>query len=188
MDNRTKILNIAVELFAKRGYDSVGIQEIVNEAEITKPTLYHYFGSKAGLLDAVLKENLNSFVEGLKTAAGYSGDLPFTLEKIVTHFFEFAKENKLFYRMYLGMILASPESHSKTSVDVYELKIYKILEEMFLQASVSHGNMKGRNKRYAATLMGMINTYIVLYLNGHAELNNKTVYDAVHQFSHGIYS
>ncbi len=32
------------------GYDAMGIQRIVEAARITKPTLYHYFGSKQGLL------------------------------------------------------------------------------------------------------------------------------------------
>ena len=29
-----------------KGYDAVGVQEIVDTAGITKPTLYYYFGSK----------------------------------------------------------------------------------------------------------------------------------------------
>ena len=53
MDNRSAILSNALRLFAARGYDAVGIQEIVDEAGITKPTLYHYFGSKQGLLESL---------------------------------------------------------------------------------------------------------------------------------------
>jgi TetR/AcrR family transcriptional regulator len=34
----------------------------------------------------------------------------------------------------------------------------------------------------------MINTYIGLWLNGYAGLDDTLVYQAVHQFQHGIYS
>ena len=47
-DNRAKILACAMQLFAARGYDAVGVQEIVDAVGIAKPTLYHFFGSKAG--------------------------------------------------------------------------------------------------------------------------------------------
>ena len=48
--------------------------------------------------------------------------------------------------------------------------------------------MRGRHKAYAATFLGMINTYIGLWLNGYATLDDQLVYQAVHQFQHGIYS
>ena len=50
LDNRELILNAALDLFYARGYDAVGVQEIVDRAGVTKPTLYYYFGSKLGLL------------------------------------------------------------------------------------------------------------------------------------------
>ena len=36
--------------------------------------------------------------------------------------------------------------------------------------------------------MGMINTYIALFLNGHIELTDRLVYQSVHQFMHGIFA
>ena len=49
MENREKILESALDLFFTKGYDAVGVEEIAERAGITKPTLYHYFGSKYGL-------------------------------------------------------------------------------------------------------------------------------------------
>ena len=42
------------ESFYEKGYDAIGVQEIADAAGVTKPTLYHYFGSKYGLLQAVI--------------------------------------------------------------------------------------------------------------------------------------
>jgi TetR/AcrR family transcriptional regulator len=48
--------------------------------------------------------------------------------------------------------------------------------------------MKGRHRAYAATFLGMVNTYISLALNGYAKLDDDLVRKAVHQFMHGIFS
>src|SRR5215211_7966667 len=60
--NRALILDRALGLFAARGYDAVGVQEIVEAAGVTKPTLYHYFGSKRGLLEALVAEHAGEFL------------------------------------------------------------------------------------------------------------------------------
>ena len=37
---RARLLKSALRLFSKRGYDAVGVQEIVVSAKVTKPALY----------------------------------------------------------------------------------------------------------------------------------------------------
>ena len=54
IDNRELLLDAALDLFYAKGYDAVGVQEIVDRAGVTKPTLYYYFGSKIGLLQNLL--------------------------------------------------------------------------------------------------------------------------------------
>jgi AcrR family transcriptional regulator len=45
-----RILAAAVRLFAEQGFDGTSVQEIVEEASVTKGALYHYFESKNDLL------------------------------------------------------------------------------------------------------------------------------------------
>lgn len=59
MDNRQAILDSALTLFYEKGYDAVGVQQIVDAAGVTKPTLYYYFGSKQGLLSCLLEEQFS---------------------------------------------------------------------------------------------------------------------------------
>ena len=188
MDNRTKILSVALKLFSSNGYEGVGIQEIVKAADITKPTMYHYFGSKKGLLEALLATYFKPFIKSLQTASAYNSDLPATLKSITQTFFAFASENKLFYRMQLSMCFAPPESEPYILISIYNKQIISLLEEMFVKAAANHGNMKERQKRYAFTFLGIINNYITLFLSGNLKLDDTSVYNAVHQFSHGIYS
>ncbi len=188
MDNRSIILAKALDLWSERGYDAVGVQEIVAAAGITKPTLYHYFGSKHGLLDALLEERAAELRANLQQAADYHHDLTLTLEKVIRCYFDFAGRNAAFYRMLLGFWFAPPGSDENQAVRESDLGQHQTLERLFLAAVPDHGNMRGREKAYAATFLGMINTYVGLALNGRAALDDKVVYQALHQFQHGIYS
>ncbi len=188
INNKEKILKWSLKLFSSRGYEAVGIQEIVDRSEITKPTLYHYFGSKKGLLNELINLYGNNFSIKISEAAVYNHDIVNNLNKLAFAFINFALENKEFYRMQLAMYFSPPESESNKSVLQMNLKIYKLIEELFEKASNDHGNMKGRHKTYAATFIGMINTYIGLILNKYIELNDDMIYKAVKQFMHGIFS
>lgn len=187
-DNRSKILDCALQLFASRGYDAVGVQEVAEAAGIKKPTLYHYFGSKSGLLKTLLDEHFVELFESIQRAANYQGDLPQNLNTLAGVYFDFAQKQHKFYRMQLSMWFAPPESDPFKAVAAINEKQQQLLEALFLQATTDHGNMKGRHQAYAATFLGMINTYIVLGLNGYTPLDAQLVYKAVHQFMHGIFS
>lgn len=56
-DRSSRILEIARERFQHEGYESVTIDSIADEAGLSAVTVYNYYGSKAGLLLALVKES-----------------------------------------------------------------------------------------------------------------------------------
>jgi AcrR family transcriptional regulator len=188
MSNRDKLLACALELFAARGFDAVGVQEVADAAGLKKPTLYHYFGSKSGLLRTLLAENFDKLFDEVEKAADYQGDVTTTLRRVANVYFEYARQNPKLYRMQLSIWFAPTDSEMFKLAACCNQRQKDILENMFLRASMDHGNMKGRQRAYAATFLGVINTYASLGLNGVTELNQTLVNNAVHQFMHGIFS
>lgn len=55
---RKDILRAAEKLFFSRGYDNVSMDEIANEAELNKATLYFYFKDKESLYFAVVNRGI----------------------------------------------------------------------------------------------------------------------------------
>lgn len=188
MSSRNAILDSALTLFTSRGYDAVGVQEIVEAAGVTKPSLYHFFGSKNGLLETLIAEHFVDLSRMLERDGEYHGDLTLTLQKLIQGYFQCALKNRLYYRLQLSLWFAPPESEAYNAVSAIYEKQQAILEKVFLDAVIDHGNMRGRHQLYAVTFLGMINTYIMAALNGHVELSDQLVYQILHQFMHGIFS
>jgi AcrR family transcriptional regulator len=65
---REKVLEAGLELFGERGYEATSIAEIGERAAIAKSVLYHYFGSKAGLYEAVAESQTAALLERVAAA------------------------------------------------------------------------------------------------------------------------
>jgi AcrR family transcriptional regulator len=188
MDNKANILANALALFAMRGFDAVGVQEIAERSGITKPTLYYYFGSKNGLYEALLESKYSELVVTLTTPFVYRHDLTKNLTDLAYRLFAFVEENPDFYRMILAQYFAQPDNHANMMVRRYNDKIAAMAEVLFIGAGRDHGNMKNHEKELAATYIGILNTYAGLYLNGYAKLGDATIYQMVRHFMYGIFS
>ncbi len=73
-EKQDRIINAALKVFARYGYDHAGTDEIVKEASISKGLLFHYFGSKIGTYSFVYDYSvrymvlqLNSYVNETET-------------------------------------------------------------------------------------------------------------------------
>jgi len=188
MDNKSVIIKNALQMFAFRGYDAVGVQEICIACEVTKPTLYHYYNSKRGLLDSILEKFYPVFLDKVIKAAEYHRDLVMNLEGIANVFFQFAFDNKDFIRFALAISFSPPDSEAFSAQKKYMEKLYCIIENLFVQAVNEHGNLRNKEKLLTASLIGLLNTFIALYLSNSIKIDETIERAIVKQFMHGIYS
>ncbi|MCF8120663.1 MAG: TetR family transcriptional regulator [Deltaproteobacteria bacterium] len=98
---KQKVILVAIDLFAKKGFRGTSIRDIASAMDMSISNIYHYFGSKEGVLLAILQYASGLLVDGLREVS--TRDLE-PLERfkrmLETHIRlsrEFHKEAKVFF-------------------------------------------------------------------------------------------
>ena len=66
---RARLLAVAQERFAAKGYAAVGVRELARAAHVSPAMIAYYFRDKAGLLDAVLEDVFERLLEQVRSVA-----------------------------------------------------------------------------------------------------------------------
>lgn len=84
---RERILDAAEHVFAEAGFAGASLRDIVQEAQVNLATVYYYFGSKNGLMEAVLKRRFDPLrqehLDLLNQAQRLAGGKPLSIERIL---------------------------------------------------------------------------------------------------------
>jgi AcrR family transcriptional regulator len=84
---RDRILDAAEHIFAEAGFAGASLRDIVLEAKVNLATVYYYFGSKSGLMEAVLKRRFGPLrqehLDLLKSAQEVARGGPLGVEQIL---------------------------------------------------------------------------------------------------------
>ena len=79
---REQLLDVALDLFSSQGFDATSTQQIATAAGVTQGLVFHYFGSKEGLLSAVLSTR-HSFTSGMADLLTEAETSPTPLEEVL---------------------------------------------------------------------------------------------------------
>ncbi len=66
-ERKNEILDVAEELFAQKGYDNSSTNDIIAKIGIARGTLYHHFGSKEEILDALVERMTREGIDSAET-------------------------------------------------------------------------------------------------------------------------
>ena len=107
---RDEILEIAVGLFAARGYHGVSMDDIGAAAGVTGPALYHHFaGKEAMLVAALIPVSEGLLAGGRDRAAGHPGDPRAALESLIDFHVDFALANPAVIALHLHELDRLPD-------------------------------------------------------------------------------
>src|SRR5262249_17513985 len=62
-DTRTRIQNVAVELFIEQGYEATSLREIAEKLGVTKAALYYHFKTKEDIIASLVDARLAAMDE-----------------------------------------------------------------------------------------------------------------------------
>ena len=109
-----RILSTALDLFAVKGYDATAVREICEAACITKPTLYHFYGSKDGVLQALMTAGFVRFRSMVDAALASPGSFRHRVKLMARSVFESASRQPRLWRFIHGIVWAPPATAPKT--------------------------------------------------------------------------
>lgn len=157
--SREKLIQVAVDLFASRGFAGTSIRDIANMMGMSISNIYHYFGNKEGLLLAILEHTSNTLLERLREAFENDQAPLQRLKTLVQAHLklsrEFQKESRIFF---LDEERLSQEGHQ------INRKIQREILEMYVEVLndlQSAGLVHTRSiKILAFNILGVINWHL----------------------------
>jgi len=125
---RDEILEIAVGLFAARGYHGVSMDDIGAAAGVTGPALYHHFaGKEAMLVAALIPVSENLLAGGMARASEHIGDPEGLLHSLVDFHVDFALANPAVIAMHL---------HELDRLPVEPRRVIRRLQRLYVEVWV----------------------------------------------------
>lgn len=106
--SRELVLDAAERVMAEHGYDGTSVGRIVEEAGIPLSSVYHYFGSKNGVLLAVMERGAVRFFSSLRLPQERVGTPEEHFEACVTILSDSLQENPDFLRLLIVLALQPP--------------------------------------------------------------------------------
>ncbi len=86
---RAQLLVAAQEVFVRAGYHAAAMDEIADQAGVSKPVLYQHFPSKLELYLALLDQHIGELVEAVREALASTHDNKQRVAATIAAYFEF---------------------------------------------------------------------------------------------------
>ena len=99
LQHRNTMLKAAEKLFIDVGYHETTMDQIAEEAEYSKGTLYNYFENKEHFYFCILIEKLEIFSQALKKRIQKQSDIENKIIVMIDYYFDFFYKNAGFFKI-----------------------------------------------------------------------------------------
>ena len=89
---RAQLIDVGRAVFAKRGYDATSVEDIAEQAKVSKPIIYEHFGGKEGLYAVVVDREMEYVVRRI-TEAIATGSPRERVERAALAFLTYVKDH-----------------------------------------------------------------------------------------------
>ena len=159
-DTRQRLLNIAEQLFAERGFYGVSIAAIASEVGFTKQGLLHYFNTKEKLYGAILQRISDDFQDHQREALQASEDPLERLKKFYAALAEPTEINMQRTRLLMRELLDNNERAAKAE-NWYLRPFLDRLIWMVKDVNESEKLSDAQALAYGYQLLGAVNYFLI---------------------------
>ena len=127
---RTRLLNAAVRVFDRKGYAGASLREIAEMAGVTKPAVYYHFGSKEGLLLAILRQAEQQVTDAMERATARAGSARDRVVALCEDVYGLFEQNVPVARVAHAVFLGPPDGAPPFDVTVFEARFRQAIERI----------------------------------------------------------
>lgn len=99
---RRQLLEVALSVFARRGYHETSMNDLAAEAGVTKPVLYQHFPSKGALYLELVDDVGGRLIDAIEEAAGDTVDARGQLVNGLRAYFSFVADQRRAFALLFG--------------------------------------------------------------------------------------
>ena len=153
---RERLLRVATELFARKGYAATTTREIVAAAQVTKPVLYYYFGNKEGLYLELMQRAFKRFEEVVEASVMGSGNVEQRLFRLCDKVFSLIVEEIEVVRLMYSIYYGPPQGAPFFDFDAVHQKLFEAVEGLVKEGIRRKELRQGKTKDMAWAVLGAI--------------------------------
>ena len=139
---RERILRTAVAVFAEKGPDATTVHLLSHRAGVNRRMLYHYFGSKEGLYEAVIRRAYEQLCSAEVELAHLALPVEELLGKMIRAYYRFLAEHPEVVRLLTWENLRRGRTARKLGLDAFKTPILQAL-----RVALERGCREGRFRR-----------------------------------------
>ncbi|MBA4394559.1 MAG: TetR/AcrR family transcriptional regulator [Desulfobacca sp.] len=161
---RQRLLVQATELFARKGYASTTVREIVQAAGVTKPVLYYYFRNKEGIYLELMKEAWERFDSILVGAQKGPGTVRKKILNLMDQVFELVLERIEVARIGYSMYYGYPQGAPPFDFDAFHLMFHEVVKGLVEEGISTQEFQAGNVVDMTWAIIGAVNLAIELQI------------------------
>lgn len=155
-DVRERLLDVATELFARKGYAASTTREIVAAARVTKPVLYYYFKNKEGIYLELIERAFERFEAIVDTSITGSGSIEQRLGRLCDRVFGLVVEKIEVVRLMYSIYYGPPQGAPHFDFDAVHRKLFEAIKQVVAEGIQSKELRKGHAEDIAWAILGAI--------------------------------
>lgn len=141
-EKKNKILTVALNEFATKGYESANINTIAKRSGVSVGSLYKYFDSKSDLFLTTVYNGINALETVLAEISGSKDDVMLKLEKLVRTAVEYSRKQSDLIKLYYEI---TAENNAEL-VRTLSKKMESVAAEVYIDTIIT-GQEKGEIRK-----------------------------------------